>query len=133
MSKRILLIEDDAFVRDLYKTVLEKAGYFIVTASDGEEAIKVSNDGKYDLVLLDIMLPKLTGIEVLKEFKQSTTDIKNTPVYLLTNLGEENIANEAKRLGADGYLLKAKYLPKQLVAEIDKFFVKVSSAPEIIN
>ena len=133
MSKRILLIEDDAFVRDLYKTVLEKAGYFIVTASDGEEAIKVSADGKYDLVLLDIMLPKLTGIEVLKEFKQSNADIKNSPVYLLTNLGEENIANEAKRLGANGYLLKAKYLPKQLVSEIDKFFVSASSAPEINN
>lgn len=123
MPKKILLVEDDTFVRDLYNTVLAKAGYKVTVAKDGEEAISIANRQSFDLILLDIMLPKLTGLEVLKEIKKAESKIKSVPVYLLTNLGEENIAKEAYRLGANGYLLKAKYLPKQLVEEVNKFFV----------
>ena len=128
MSKKILLVEDDAFVRDLYNTVLTKAGYEIEIANDGEEAVGMAGYKIYDLILLDIMLPKLTGMEVLKELRADGARAKDTPVYLLTNLGEENIMEEAYKLGANGYLLKAKYLPKQLVDEVDKFFDK--TAPE---
>lgn len=128
MSKTILLVEDDAFVRDLYFTVLTKAGYDVEIANDGEEAVGMSGYKVYDLVLLDIMLPKLTGMEVLKALRNPESRAKDTPVYLLTNLGEENIIQEAYRLGANGYLLKAKYLPKQLVDEVDKFFSKFPAA-----
>jgi CheY-like chemotaxis protein len=128
MSKKILLVEDDAFVRDLYNTVLTKAGYEIEIANDGEEAVGMAGYKIYDLILLDIMLPKLTGMEVLKALRADGARAKDTPVYLLTNLGEENIMEEAYKLGANGYLLKAKYLPKQLVDEVDKFFDK--TAPE---
>ena len=124
MSKRILLVEDDAFVRDLYYTVLTKAGYEVEVANDGEEAVGMVSYKVYDLILLDIMLPKLTGMEVLKAIRAEGSRAQNTPVYLLTNLGEENIIKESYKLGANGYLLKAKYLPKQLVDEVDKFFVK---------
>lgn len=124
VKKRILLVEDDAFVRDLYLDVLTAANYEVSYAVDGEDALNVAKQGTYDLILLDIMLPKLTGLEVLKAFKDIGSNVKDVPVYLLTNLGEENISEEAYRLGADGYLLKAKYLPKQLVEEIDKFFLK---------
>ena len=128
MGKKILLVEDDAFVRDLYNTVLTKAGYEIEIANDGEEAVGMAGYKIYDLILLDIMLPKLTGMEVLKELRADGARAKDTPIYLLTNLGEENIMEEAYKLGANGYLLKAKYLPKQLVDEVDKFFDK--TAPE---
>jgi len=131
MSKKILLVEDDAFVRDLYHTVLTKAGYEIEIANDGEEAVGMAGYKMYDLILLDIMLPKLTGMEVLKSLRASDSRAKDTPVYLLTNLGEENIVQEAYKIGANGYLLKAKYLPKQLVEEVDKFFEKTGvSTPE---
>lgn len=124
MGKKILLVEDDAFVRDLYQTVLTRANYELDIANDGEEAVNLAGYKVYDLILLDIMLPKLTGMEVLKQLRTETSRAKDTPVYLLTNLGEENIVKEAYKLGANGYLLKAKYLPKQLVEEVDKFFVK---------
>ena len=126
MGKKILLVEDDAFVRDLYNTVLTKAGYEIEIANDGEEAVGMAGYKIYDLILLDIMLPKLTGMEVLKTLREEGSRAKSTPIYLLTNLGEENIIQEAYKLGANGYLLKAKYLPKQLVEEVDKFFVKTA-------
>lgn len=124
MDKKILLIEDEAFVRDLYIDVLSSAGYEVTAAVDGEDAMVKSEGKTFDLILLDIMLPKMTGMEVLKRFKEETSDKRDTPVYLLTNLGEETVAKEAYKLGADGYLLKAKYLPKELISEIDKFFVK---------
>lgn len=129
MGKKILLVEDDAFVRDLYQTVLTRANYELDIANDGEEAVNLASYKTYDLILLDIMLPKLTGMEVLKTLRNETSRAKDTPVYLLTNLGEENIVKESYKLGANGYLLKAKYLPKQLVEEVDKFFVKSPLGP----
>jgi two-component system alkaline phosphatase synthesis response regulator PhoP len=128
MARRILLIEDDAYIRELYEEVLKNAHYEVVTAIDGEEGLAKAQEGTYDLVLLDIMLPKLTGIEVLKQIKEEGSKLIDVPVYLLTNLGEETIAKETYKLGADGYLLKAKYLPRELIKEIDKYFVKTDSS-----
>ena len=123
--KKILLIEDDAYIRSLYEDVLRHAGFEIIVAVDGEDAlVKASTVTGFDLVLLDIMLPKLTGMEVLKVFREDASPMKNVPIYLLTNLGEDTVAKEAYKMGADGYLLKAKYLPKELIAEVNKFFVK---------
>lgn len=133
MTKKILLVEDDAFIRDLYQTVLTRAGYEIEMANDGEEAVNMASYKIYDLILLDVMLPKLTGLEVLKHLRMDTERTKDTPIYLLTNLGEENIVNEAYKLGANGYLLKAKYLPKQLVEEVDKFFVSTTKLEGLGN
>lgn len=123
MKKKILLIEDEIFIRELYEKVLQGAGYDVVPAQDGQEGLEKVRNEKFDLLLLDIMLPKVTGIDVLKEMKKDTNpDVKNLPVYLLTNLGQESIIKEAFKLGANGYLLKAKYLPNQIVTEIDAYF-----------
>lgn len=124
MTKRILMIEDDIYIRELYEEVLRNAGYEVITAIDGELGLAKATDGVYDLILLDIMLPKMTGIEVLKKLREEGSATESVPVYLLTNLGEETIAKETYKLGANGYLLKAKYLPKELIKEVDKFFVK---------
>lgn len=126
MDKKILLIEDDAFVLDLYKTVLTKAGYQLSVAGDGEKAVEVAQSNEFDLILLDIMLPKLTGLDVLRKLRNEIPQHKETFVYLLTNLGEEKVVQEAYKIGANGYLLKAKYLPKQVVEEVDKFFTKTT-------
>lgn len=124
MTKRILMIEDDIYIRELYEEVLRTAGYEVITAIDGELGLAKAIEGVYDLILLDIMLPKMTGIEVLKKLREEGCATESVPVYLLTNLGEETIAKETYKLGANGYLLKAKYLPKELIKEVDKFFVK---------
>ncbi|MBI4091391.1 response regulator [candidate division WWE3 bacterium] len=126
--KKILLIEDEIFIRELYEKVLQGAGYEVVGVPDGQEGLNKARAEKYDLILLDIMLPKMTGIDVLKEIKKDPSEeLKNTPIYLLTNLGQESIIKEAFKMGANGYLLKAKYLPNQIVNELDAFFKTNSS------
>ncbi len=125
MKKRILLIEDEIFIRELYEKVLQGAGYEVTGVQDGQEGLNKSRSDTFDMILLDIMLPKMTGIDVLKEIKKDPNEnLRKVPIYLLTNLGQESIIKEAFKIGADGYLLKAKYLPNQIVGEIDAFFKK---------
>ena len=121
-NKKILIIEDDLFVRELYENIFRKKGYDVVSAADGEEGLNKALTEKADIILLDIMLPVKSGIEVLKSLKKSSTPSQKTPVFLLTNLGQESIIKEAFRLGAVGYLLKVKLLPHQIVSEVENFF-----------
>jgi CheY-like chemotaxis protein len=120
--KKILLIEDEFFIRDLYERYLKKSGYEVLTAVDGEDGLNKALNNQVDLILLDIMMPKMTGIEVLEKIKQDNSIGKNTPVYLLTNQVQESIIKEAFKLGAEGYLIKAQLLPKQIVEEIQNIF-----------
>ncbi|OGY25202.1 MAG: hypothetical protein A2Z11_01830 [Candidatus Woykebacteria bacterium RBG_16_43_9] len=124
MARKILLIEDDVFVSDIYARELKKSGYEVTVAEDGLEGIEATKTGKFDLILLDIMMPKKTGIDVLKEIKVPTSQAKNTPVYLLTNLGQGSIIKQAIELGAQGYLLKARVLPSQVLQAVNDFFEK---------
>ena len=124
MSKKILLIEDDVFVRDIYTRELDKGDYEVSIAEDGAEGIQKTKVQKYDLILLDIMLPKKTGIDVLKDIRTSVNLNKNTAVYLLTNLGQGSIIKQAIETGAQGYLLKARVLPSQVLSAVDDFFEK---------
>lgn len=121
-KKRILIIEDEIFVIELYERVLKREGFDIIKAIDGEEGLKKAKEGIFDLILLDIMLPKKNGIEVLRELKMSKSPVKNFPVVLLTNLGQESVIQEAFRIGAIGYLLKARFVPAEVVEKIKTFF-----------
>jgi len=121
-NKKILIIEDDLFVRELYENIFRKKGYDVVSAADGEEGLNKALTEKADLILLDIMLPVKSGMEVLKTLRKSSTSARKTPVFLLTNLGQESIIKEAFNLGVDGYLLKVKLLPYQIVSEVENFF-----------
>jgi DNA-binding response OmpR family regulator len=120
-TQTILIIEDDFFVRDLYDRAFKRKGYNCVTAVDGVEGLAKVKSVNPNIVLLDIMLPKENGIDVLKEIKGPNSAIKGIPVYLLTNLGQEEIIKDAFKIGADGYLLKAKMTPDQVVAEVEAF------------
>lgn len=117
----ILIIEDDFFVRDLYNRAFKRKGYNCIVAVDGVEGLAKVKSVNPNIVLLDIMLPKENGIDVLKEIKGPNSTIKAVPVYLLTNLGQEEIIKDAFKIGADGYLLKAKMTPDQVVAEVEAF------------
>ena len=122
MDKKILMVEDDVFVRDIYKRELEKGGYHIVVAEDGEVGVSLAHGEKFDLILLDIMLPKKTGIDVLKEVRNPSSPNKDTAVYLLTNLGQGSIIKQAIEIGAQGDLLKARVLPSQVLEAVENFF-----------
>ncbi len=118
-QKSILIVEDDLFIREIYEYTLKKQGYNILSAEDGEEGL-IQSQKKPDLILLDIMMPKLNGIEVLKRLK-ADENTKNIPVVRITNLGDKNVIEQAFSIGAQGYLLKVRFDPKTIPAEIKKF------------
>ena len=122
MARRILLIEDDVFVSDIYSRELKKGGYDVANATNGLEGVEMAKADRYDLILLDIMMPKKTGIDVLKEIRVPSFPNKETPVYLLTNLGQGSIIKQAIEIGAQGYLLKARVLPSQVLQAVNSFF-----------
>lgn len=120
-QKTILLIEDDKFLYDLYKKVLAEAGFLVEVADDGEKGLAAAKSKKYDLVLLDIMLPKKNGVDVLKELKASNTIGKTSPVIVLSNLGQDDIIKQCLGLGAIGYLIKVENLPQEIVRKVSDF------------
>jgi DNA-binding response OmpR family regulator len=120
VKKKILLVEDEAALRDLYKEVLTDKGYAVSEAKDGEEAFDLMKKGGWDLILLDIVLPKIDGIEVLKRLKGEKIEEPNGPVIILTNLGQEAVIAEGVKLGIKGYLIKSDITPDQVITEIEK-------------
>lgn len=117
--KKILLIEDDFFILDLYKRILQGAGFEVVAAYDGEQGLQMVRSAP-DLILLDIMLPGLNGLQLLKKIK-SEKSIQNIPVVLITNLGQSSIIKAAFDLGAQGYLLKIRLKPHDLIEQVNIF------------
>lgn len=119
MNYKILFIEDDPFLSDIYMTKFEEVGYDIDISNDGEEGLKKIRENKPDIVLLDIVLPKRSGLEILEEIKNDST-LKHIPVLILSNLGMDQNFDKAKSLGAAGYLVKSQYTPSEVVAEVEK-------------
>lgn len=119
-EKKILVVDDEDSVREIYRHEFTSSGYDVVVAADGEEGLLKAGEERPGIILLDIMLPKMSGIEVLRALKENELT-KTIPVLLLTNLGEETIIKEGFELGADGYLLKVSYTPAQVVDEVKKF------------
>lgn len=120
MKKRILLVEDEASLRELYQEILEEEGFSVEQASDGEQALRLMKKGGYDLILLDIVLPKLSGLEVLTALKTQKTKKPSGPVVVLTNLGKEAVDNE-KDLGIKDYLIKSDLTPDQFVEKVKQY------------
>lgn len=121
MTKKILIIEDEIPIKELYERVFKKHGWTAVGVTTGKEAFEKAGNIQFDIILLDIMLPEKSGVEVLKEIRAPSSSWKNTPIFMLTNLGQDSIIKQAFKLGADGYLLKAQLLPEQIVAEVENF------------
>lgn len=129
--KRVLIAEDDFFIRDIYSKVFALAGYTVDVAVDGEDTLnKVKTQQiPYDMILLDIMMPKMTGLDVLKQIRAMNVPAKNTSVFILSNLGQQNIIEEAFKIGMDGYIIKSQMTPQQIVEEINTYFANKTTAP----
>lgn len=119
MVKKILLIEDDEFIRDLYKRQLDMGGFFTFAFSNGDEGLESMKENHYDLILLDVMLPGINGLDILRNVKQNE-ETKNIPVIMLSNLGQDDVIKEGLVIGAVGYLIKPSYTPNQIVGEVKK-------------
>lgn len=119
-QKKILLVEDEDSLRELYFELLTDEGFVVKEAKDGQQALDLLQKGGYDLVLLDILLPRLSGPEVLSQLKKKKPQKPNGPVVALTNLGKEAIDNE-KGLGIKGYLIKSDLAPDQFLAKVKQY------------
>ena len=124
--KSILLVEDDSFLVDIYKTKLKEAGFDVEVANDGEEAFKKIEQNNSqrkslwpDLLILDIVLPRTDGWEVLKKIKGDNL-LKELKIIILSNLGQKAEVERGFELGATRYLIKAHYTPSEVVEEIKK-------------
>lgn len=120
MAKKILIVEDDEFLAEIYNKQFLQEGYESQVALDGEVALKILGQENFDLILLDIMLPKMDGLTVLEKIKANDKTSK-IPVVILSNLSQDATVKKGLALGASGYLLKAQYLPQQAVNEVKKF------------
>lgn len=120
-ARRILIVEDDQFLREFYQELLTDEGYQIDIAEDGEVASSKIKQGGYDLILLDIMLPKKDGIQILKEHKLAPSNKPNKGIVMLTNLGHDAVIEQCFQLGANGYLVKSAMNPDQVLVEIQNY------------
>lgn len=125
---KVLVVDDDKDILNLYKRALEKAGYSVDTANDGGKGYAKLIQGGYDLVLLDIVMPHLDGIAILKKLKErqqqdlqsSDTYVYNGPVIILSQLDQPQLIQNAFELGAKGYLIKANIIPDELPEKISE-------------
>lgn len=120
-KKKLLIVEDDFYIRDIYTIQGKLMDFDIITAIDGEEAIEKIKSQMLDIVLLDLMLPKVDGMTVLKTVKSDPT-FASLKFIVTTNLDDSNVRDEVKRLGAVEYLLKMNYTPRK-VLEITKQYI----------
>jgi CheY-like chemotaxis protein len=111
---KILIIEDDEYMARLYRKLFVSADYQVEVAAGGEEGLKQVEVYKPDLIILDIMMPKIHGLEVLERLK-ANPETKGIPVVVLTNLAGRANANEALGKGAEKYLVKSDYEPEEVV------------------
>jgi DNA-binding response OmpR family regulator len=118
-KKRILLAEDDPFLIDIYTTKLKDSDFDVDTAANGEEILKKAKEIKFDLLILDIVLPHMDGWEIIGKIKSDPAS-KDLKVIILSNLGQKEEVEKGMKLGAEKYLIKAHYTPSQVVEEIKK-------------
>lgn len=117
-GKVILLVDDDLTLREMYEERLKAEGFSIIQASNGEEAIAKAKDSKPNVVLLDIMMPKVNGFDVLKEIKASP-ELQKIPVIVLTELIQDVDREQGKKLGAADYIVKSETMPGEVINKIN--------------
>jgi CheY-like chemotaxis protein len=126
---RILLIEDDKFLRRACEVGLKKRGFAVLTANDGLEGLEQARSGSPALILLDMLMPKLNGMETLEELKKDEKT-RNIPVVILSNSSNDSSIQQAKALGAIGYLVKASMSLQELGERVNSFLEQAGYKPE---
>ena len=119
-SAKIMVVDDDTTLHDMYAERLKAEGYTVVDAYDGEEALEKVYKEKSDLILLDIMMPKINGIDVMKKIREGGQGIKNTPIILLTALVQEIKKVKGMMKSTDSYMIKSDTMPADIISCIEK-------------
>jgi DNA-binding response OmpR family regulator len=119
----VLFIEDDSLLLKMYKTKFEHEGFNVISALDGEEGLSAALGQNVDLIILDIMMPRLSGLDMLGKYRQDPKG-KGVPVVILTNLTREEEMKRAKELGVKEFIVKADYTPSEVVRKIKDYLGK---------
>jgi len=114
---KILLVEDDNFLLNMYADKFRVEGFEVFIADNGAAGLKLAKEKAPDLILLDVLLPKMSGFEVLQELNKDPRS-KNIPVILLTNLSQKEEVTKGLELGAKDFLIKAHFMPQEVVAKV---------------
>src|SRR3972149_10875409 len=112
MKPKILLVEDDPSLAQIYKVELEMDGFEVVVSTDGEQGLNAAKNDQPNLILLDIVLPKINGLVVLEKLKQ-TEEVKNIPAIVITNFGQEENVKKAFAFGAEDFIFKYQTTPAE--------------------
>ncbi|HEX7633458.1 MAG TPA: response regulator [Candidatus Saccharimonadales bacterium] len=119
-ARTVLCIEDEHFISELYARALNKSGYQVTVVSDGEQGLAEAQTDKYDIILLDLMLPNLTGIEILRALRDpARVPPLRSKIIITTNLEQRDDVRADIEKQADGYLVKAEMTPRELVNFLD--------------
>ena len=116
-GKNILLIEDDPFLLDIYTTKLAKSGFRVETAIDGQIGLEKLKEKKFDLLILDIVLPHIDGWQILKEIKKNKK-LEDLKIFIFSNLGQKEEVEKGFKMGATKYFIKAHFIPSEIVKEV---------------
>ena len=119
MAKKILIIEDEEILLNLLHKKLSQEGFDVSLAKNGEEGLKVMKEIKPDLVLLDIVMPKMGGFEVMEEMRRDS-ELKEIPVIIVSNSGQPVEINKAQELGAKDWLIKTEFDPEEVLEKVKK-------------
>lgn len=118
MNKKILIVEDEKLVSDLLQRKLTKEGYEVSVAFDGEEGLKMMKKARPDLILLDIVMPKMGGFEVMEEMGRDKK-LKDIPVIVISNSGQPVELDQAQKLGAKDWLIKTEFDPQEVINKVN--------------
>ena len=126
---KILLVEDDPFIAEIYEKKLTDAGFEVVNVKTGKEVLKRVVEAHYDLVLLDMVLPELSGMEVLHELRTKPEYDKNLLIVIFSNLSSPEEQEAAKKAGANGFISKTNFAPSQVVEEVGRYVAMLPKTP----
>ena len=121
---KILVVDDDPFILDMYVLKFKDQGFQIDTATDGQMALEKIQTEKFDIVLLDVIMPKMDGFDVIKKIKEYKTP-QAFKILFLTNFGQKEDVEKGMELGADGYIIRAHFTPSEVVTKV-KELLKIS-------
>lgn len=117
---KILIVEDDPTLLEMYSLKFQEEGFNYFTATDGDQGLEIALKELPQVILLDIMMPKMDGFAVLVELRKNP-QTKNLPVLMLSNLGQKDDVEKGKKLGANDYIIKASMTPSQVVEKIKSY------------
>ena len=122
-AKKIAIVEDDPFIVQMYKSKFELSGYDVKTAGDGIEGLALVADFKPDVILLDLMMPKMSGVETLTKLRAQPGGDK-FKIIVLSNMGDTDTVAKIKEIGYDDYIIKADLTPSEVEARVKKLLAK---------